>query len=84
MGVTIRERPKNSGVWWIFVCWQGKRKAKKVGAREAAEEAAKQIEARLTLGQSAFPQRKPAAPTLEQYYRPKKPTCGQRPGSEHR
>ena len=69
MGVTIRERPKNSGVWWIFVCWQGKRKAKKVGHKEVAEEAARKIQARLTLGEAAFPQRKPPAPTLKEYYK---------------
>ena len=69
MGVRIREKPKGSDVWWIFVCWQGRRKAKKVGAREVAEEAARKIQARLTLGEAAFPQRKPAAPTLKEYYK---------------
>jgi integrase len=48
--VSIRERPVGSGVWWIFVRHGNKRKAKRVGRREAAEKAAAQIQARLTLG----------------------------------
>jgi integrase len=51
MGVKVRERPKGSGVWWIFIEHQGKRKAKKVGKyRRLANEVAKKIEARLILG----------------------------------
>ena len=50
MGVKVRERPAGSGVWWIFIDHQGKRKAKKVGDKKTAIEAAKKIEARLTLG----------------------------------
>lgn len=51
MGVKVRER---KGAWWVFVDWRGRRKAKRVGvgpkAKRAAEEAAEQIQARLTLG----------------------------------
>lgn len=53
MGVRTREKPKDSGVWWVFVSFQGKRTSGKVGNREAAQEVAKQIEARLTLGKDA-------------------------------
>jgi len=28
MGVKVREKPKGSGVWWIFIEHQGRRKAK--------------------------------------------------------
>ena len=31
MGVKVRERPKGSGVWWVFIDYQNKRKAKKIG-----------------------------------------------------
>ena len=31
MGVKVREKPKNSGNWWIFIDHQGRRKAKKIG-----------------------------------------------------
>jgi integrase len=51
MGVKIREKPVNSGIWWIFINHQGKRRAKKVGRdRKLALDAAKKIEAKLALG----------------------------------
>jgi integrase len=51
MGVKVREKPTGSGVWWIFIDHQGKRKAKKIGKnRGLAMEAAKKIEAKLVLG----------------------------------
>jgi integrase len=51
MGVKVREKPPGSGVWWIFIDHNGKRKAKKVGCdKKLALEAAKKIEAKLTLG----------------------------------
>lgn len=52
MGVKVRERPSGSGVWWIFINHQGKRKAKKIGRnKKAAEEAAAKIEAKLVLNE---------------------------------
>jgi integrase len=51
MGVKVREKPKGSGMFWIFVDHQGKRKAKKIGKdKRLANEVAKKIEAKLTLG----------------------------------
>jgi integrase len=51
MAVKVRERPKGSGIYWIFIDHQGKRKSKKVGNdKRLAQQAAKKIEARLTLG----------------------------------
>ena len=51
MGVTIREKPKGSGDWWIFVNHRGTRKAKKVGRdKKLAEKIARQIEAKLVAG----------------------------------
>jgi len=70
MGVTIREKTKDSGVWWVFVAHQGRRTSRKVGDRKAAREAARKIEARLTLGKGAFGEKaKLPAPTLEQYFK---------------
>jgi integrase len=69
MGVKIREKPKGSGQWWIFISHNGKRKAKKVGRdREQAERVATKAEAAVTLGDLGFmkKQRK-AAPTLGDY-----------------
>jgi len=52
MGVKVRERPKGSGIWWIFVDHKGKRIAKKIGKdKKRAQEAAKQMEAKLVLGE---------------------------------
>jgi len=51
MGVKVREKPKNSGSWWIFIDHQGRRKAKKIGKKRVAEELAKKIEAKLALGE---------------------------------
>ena len=52
MGVKVREKTKGSGVWWIFIDHQGRRKAKKVGKdRRIALEVAKKVEAKLILGE---------------------------------
>jgi len=52
MAVKVRERPKGSGIYWIFIDHQGKRKSKKVGRdKRLAQEAANKIEAKLVLGQ---------------------------------
>ncbi len=51
MGVKVRERPEGSGIWWIMIDHQAKRKAKKVGKnKKLAEKVAKGIEAKITLG----------------------------------
>ena len=52
MGVKVRERPKGSGIYWIFIDHQGKRKSKRIGTNEKlARDVAKKIEAKLILGQ---------------------------------
>ncbi len=65
MGVLIKERVK--GEWWIFINHKGKRKAKKIGRDESlAVEVAKKIEARLTLGEFDFEEKK-GSPTFKEY-----------------
>jgi integrase len=64
MAVKVRER---KGAWWVFVDHRGRRKAKRVGVgrtgKRAAETAAEQIQARLTLGDwSPLETPAPAAP----------------------
>jgi integrase len=60
MGVKIRQKPKGSGVFWIFVNHNGKRTSKKIGIDEgAACEVAKKIEARLALNEFNFEKEKP-------------------------
>lgn len=51
MGVILKQRPENSGIWWVFISHKGKRRAKKIGKdKRLAKEVAKKIEAKLALG----------------------------------
>jgi integrase len=54
--------------WWVFIDHKGKRKAKCVGSKQAAEIAAKKIEARLTLGDFSLLEEKPHRP-FDAYFR---------------
>ena len=67
MGVKVRERPKGSGVHWIFIDHKGKRKAKKVGDKKTAIDAAKKIEAKLTLAEFDIETEKKVLPTFKEY-----------------
>lgn len=69
MGVTVRERPKGSGEWWIFVNHQGQRKAKKVGNDEAeANKVAEKVKAKIALGEWKPDEIKPKrVPTFKEY-----------------
>jgi len=67
MGVKVREKVKGSGVWWVFVHQKGDRTSLRVGSKAAAKKAAREIEARLILGQPIRTKEK-RAPTLERYY----------------
>lgn len=65
MSVRIRKR---KGAWWIFICYHGKRKAKRIGTREAAETVKREIEARLALGDfGVFGADKREMPTFGEY-----------------
>ena len=51
MSVKVREKNKGSGVWWLFVNHNGKRKSKQVGKdKVAAMRLAKILEGRLAAG----------------------------------
>jgi integrase len=67
MGVKIREKPPDSGVWWVFVNHNGKRKAKRAGSQKAAMEAADKIEARLVLNEFKIEAKKPVCPEIKVY-----------------
>ena len=70
MAVKVREKPANSGIWWIFIDHHGKRKAKKVGQdRKLAQEVAKKIEAKLTLGDVRLLDEDEITPTFGEYAR---------------
>jgi integrase len=47
MGVRIRER---DGAWWVFVNHKGRRRAKRVGSKDAAKELKTRLEKRLAAG----------------------------------
>ncbi len=68
MGVKVRQKVKGSGVYWVFINHHGKRVSRQVGSKSAAQKVAKQIQAKLTLGEDAFPKAKPKLPTLKEYY----------------
>ncbi len=67
MGVKVRER---NGAWWIFIDHHGQRKARRIGTgasgKKAAQQVAQQIQARFSLGQTAFDQQT-AGVTLEAF-----------------
>ncbi len=67
MGVKVREKPRGSGTWWIFIHHNGKRKAKRVGAEKAARSAAEKIQARLTLNEFDMGRREPRCSTFKEY-----------------
>jgi integrase len=65
MGVKIREKPTGSGVWWVFVNHNGKRRSKRAGCESAAIEAADKIQARLVLNEFDMGKKKQLAPTFK-------------------
>jgi hypothetical protein len=54
MGVKVREKTKGSKVYWLFINYNGQRKAKCVGDKKAAELAATKIRAKLAEGDVAI------------------------------
>lgn len=68
MGVKVREKPKGSGEWWIFIDHEGKRKSKKVGIDEKiAQDVAEKIKAKLVLGEISMETLQPQCPTFKEY-----------------
>jgi len=51
MGVKIKKRGSK---WYVYVNYHGRRKNRAVGTREAAEKVRRELEARLTLGDTGF------------------------------
>jgi integrase len=65
MAVTVREKVKGSGEWWIFINHQGKRRSKKIGDKRAANNVAREVEARLAMGDMGMLKEK--CPTVANY-----------------
>ncbi len=52
MGVKVREKPPESGIFWVFINHNSRRKSKKIGMDEClANEVAEKIKAKLVLGE---------------------------------
>ncbi|MBW2198119.1 MAG: hypothetical protein JRF58_09780, partial [Deltaproteobacteria bacterium] len=68
MAVTVREKPKGSGQWWIFINHQGKRKSKKIGMdKRLAREVAEKIKAKLVLNELRIEKINSKCPTFKEY-----------------
>jgi integrase len=68
MGVTVREKPKESGVYWVFINHNGVRKSKKIGKdKRLAKEVAIKLEAKLTLKDFDMESFNRKVPTLKKY-----------------
>ena len=67
MGVKVREKIKGSGEWWLFIDHHGKRKAKKIGSKKTALEAAKAIEAQLALNDLGVLNEETKTPLFKEY-----------------
>ena len=67
MSVKVRERPKGSGVYWIFIDHNGKRKAKKVGDKKTANALAKKVQHQLAGGELGLLQDEKQNPLFESY-----------------
>ena len=65
MGVRVR---KKDGSWYVFINHKGKRKAKKIGDRNAALEVARKLEAGLALGDLSIPDESSERPPNFQEY----------------
>ncbi len=64
MAVKVKQR---KGKWWVFIDHNNKRKAKCIGSKQAAETAARKIEAKLALGDFSLLDEKPQFPTFAEY-----------------
>jgi integrase len=67
MGVIIRERPKNSGEYWVFINHKGKRKAKKIGDKKSAEVVARKVRQQLAGGDLGLLKDEKPAPLFKDY-----------------
>jgi len=68
MAVTVREKPKGSGQWWIFINHHGKRKSKKIGKdKRLARKVAEKIKAKLVLNELRIEKINSKCPTFKEY-----------------
>jgi len=68
MGVKVREKPPGSGIFWVFINHNSRRKSKKIGMDEGlANEVAEKIKARLVLGELDIEKIEEPCPIFKDY-----------------
>jgi integrase len=68
MGVKVREKPPESGIFWVFINHNGRRKSKKIGMDEGlANEVAEKIKAKLVLGEMNIEKIEEPCPIFKDY-----------------
>lgn len=68
MSVRVREKVRGSGEWWVYVNHNGRRLARKVGAKRAANEVKRRFEVMLATGDAHFMEPAPPdGPTFGDY-----------------
>jgi integrase len=67
MGVKVKEKIKGSGVWWLFINHNGRRKSKRIGSQAAARAAAAKIEAKLVLREFEIEKHISKTPIFKEY-----------------
>jgi len=65
MAVTVREKVKDSGEWWVFINHQGRRRSKKIGDKRTANAVARKVRERLAAGDIGI--LKAETPTIAKY-----------------
>lgn len=64
MGIIVREKPKGSGIWWVFIHHDNKRQSKKIGPdKSLAKEVAKKIRTMIAQGEFTIS----TAPLFKEY-----------------
>ncbi len=65
MGVTVREKVRGSGIWWVFASEGGRRKSKRLGSKKAADQFADRVRVQLADGDlRVFEPPAPPAPVV--------------------
>lgn len=54
MGIKVRERIKGCGIYWVFINYQGQRRAIKAGEREVADEVASEFNKKISPGHREY------------------------------
>jgi integrase len=66
MGVKVREKPKGSGVWWVFIQHNYIRKSKRIGDQKTAQVVAEKLNAKLVLGELNVEKINESLPTFKE------------------